>query len=223
VFKSYPTLELVSLPTSKLTAGRVTLFRFKVTAGAEEDIGIAKFTFRVATSSATAQLDMIDNANIYVYTDSGFSVAASGVQSDGAISSTNVDLTDHWASASSDLQLWAENSSNASTTVVVPKGNVRYLAIKADALTAGTQFSVSTQLQGDSKFVSNLTATPFKATASTSYLGTTTYIEAQADNDFIWRPFSTTTAQSIDANDYATGYGIPGLPNVNTDTQVMTQ
>ncbi|MFY9463104.1 MAG: peptidoglycan-binding protein [Candidatus Sungiibacteriota bacterium] len=241
--KSYPTLELVNLSSTKLTAGRVDLFRFKVTAAPEGDVGIAKFTLRIATSSATNQLDMIDNVNIYVYTDSGFSTTATGVQSDGAMLGTSVDLTGSanstgistsWASASTDIEVWAENSSSASTTVVVPAGSTRYFAVKADATTAGTQFSVATQLQGDAKFAANLTATPYTGNsdsqiASSTYMASTTYLREPGVStpavsyDFVWRPFSTTTAQSNTANDFSTGYGIQGLPNLNTSTQILTQ
>ena len=232
VYKSYPTLELVSLPNTHLTAGRVDLFRFKITAAPEGDVGVAKFTFRIATSSATSQIDMIDNVNMYVYTDSGYSTVASGVQSDGALLASSIDLTGlvntagqgtSWVSAATDIQVWAENSSAASTTVVIPAGGTRYFSIKGDATTAGTQFSVSTQLQGDTKFVSDLDSTAFTPTASTTFLATTTRLNTAGDNDFVWRPFSTTTTQSINANDYSTGYGIPGLPNTNTNAQIMTQ
>ena len=232
VYKSYPTLELVPLPNTHLTAGRVDLFRFKITAAPEGDVGVAKFTFRIATSSATSQIDMIDNVNMYVYTDSGYSTVASGVQSDGALLASSVDLTGlvntagqgtSWVSAATDIQVWAENSSAASTTVVIPAGGTRYFSIKGDATTAGTQFSVSTQLQGDTKFVSDLDSTAFTPTASTTFLATTTRLNTAGDNDFVWRPFSTTTTQSINANDYSTGYGIPGLPNTNTNAQIMTQ
>jgi hypothetical protein len=235
VVKSYPTLALVDLPTTKLVSGRPDLFRFKITAAPEGDVGIAKFTFRIATSSATYQVDMVDNVNIYAFTDSTYSTVATGVQTDGAISSTNLDLSTKWGSSSTDIELWAENSSSASTTVVVPAGQTRYFAIRGDVTTAGTQFSVSTQLQGDAKFVSNLAATPYRGNiaspvASSTYLASSTYVGGTTvgDNDFVWRPFSTTTAINAAGGaltdlDYANGYGVPGLPNNNTNAQILTQ
>ncbi|TSD04504.1 MAG: hypothetical protein Greene071436_132, partial [Parcubacteria group bacterium Greene0714_36] len=69
-YKSYPTMEQVPFTsTGALTAGRKDLLRFKISAAPEGDVGIAKLTARIATSSATAQLDMIDNVNVYVFTD----------------------------------------------------------------------------------------------------------------------------------------------------------
>lgn len=231
VYRSYPTVELVTFSgTSQLTAGRRDLLKFKITASPEGDVGIAKLTYRISTTSATALLAMLNNTNVYVFTDSGFAVVATGLQSDGAMSQTNLTLTDHWASASTDLNVWAADSSNASTTVVVPAGGTRYFVVRGDATLAGATYSASTQLQGDTSFVANLTRDaccssggwPHSAATST-YMGTTTYIDTKADNDFIWRPFSTTTAQSLTANDYSTGYGIPGLPNTNTNSQIITQ
>lgn len=228
-FKSYPTFELIPFSgTSQLTAGRRDLLKFKVTASPEGDVGVAKVSYRIATTSATAQLDMIANTNVYAFTDSAFSTVATGIQSDGALAQVNLSAQ-RWASASTDQEIWAADSANASTTVVVPAGSSRYFVIRGDATLAGSTYSVSTQVQGDAKFTANLASAgpyqgnPAAAIASSTYLATTTYLQAELENDFVWRPFSTTTSQSINANDYANGYGIPGLPNTNTNTQIITQ
>ena len=58
-------------------------------------------------------------------------------------------------------------------------------------------------------------------------MATTTYLReplaSVASYDFVWRPFSTSTTMDIAANDYSTGYGIPGLPTSNTNTQILTR
>ena len=229
VYKAYPVFALLPLPTTKLTAGRADLFRFKITAvgPAESKVGIHKISFRIATSSATAQVDMIDNVNIYAYTDSGFSTAVSGLQGDGSMSQNNLDLTPSgtglntpWASASTDLAIYAQNSSAASTTVDIAAGSSVYFSIKGDVTTAGSTYSVSTQLQGDAKFASGASAT---GASLGTFLSTTSPIEAAGDNDFIWRPYSTTTDHSAVANDFSNAYGVPGLPAINTNVQTLTQ
>lgn len=225
VLKSYPTFAVLSI-SDKLVSGRRDLMRFTITAKNTGDIGIYKFTVRIATSSATAQADMVDNVNIYAYTDSSFSTPVSGVQSDGALSDVDVGLQQGttkyqtpWASASTDINVYAMNASAASTTVVVPAGQTRYFVVRGDVTTAGSTYSASTQIQGDASFVSPLTSTASYGT----YLATTTYIDQSADNDLIWRPFSTTTTQAAAANDYLNGYGIPGLPTTNSSAQILTQ
>ncbi|OGZ97629.1 MAG: hypothetical protein A3J10_03095 [Candidatus Sungbacteria bacterium RIFCSPLOWO2_02_FULL_54_10] len=243
--RSYPTLDLVSFTSGgALTSGRRDLLKFKISAPVEGDVGIAKLTARIATTSATAQLGMIDNVNVYVFTDSTFATPVTGLQTDGAMLQTSIDITGlegspstAWASASTDIEFWAADADNASTTVVIPAGGTRYFVLRGDATLAGATYSVSTQLQGDAKFAADLTTGAcctsggFPHTAATStYMATTTYLREPANKttpavsyDFVWRPFSTTTAQSNLANDFSTGYGIPGLPTTNTNSQVITQ
>ena len=220
------------------------MLKFKISAPVEGDVGIAKLTARIATTSATAQLGMIDNVNVYVFTDSTFATPVTGLQTDGAMLQTSIDITGlegspstAWASASTDIEFWAADADNASTTVVIPAGGTRYFVLRGDATLAGATYSVSTQLQGDAKFAADLTTGAcctsggFPHTAATStYMATTTYLREPANKttpavsyDFVWRPFSTTTAQSNLANDFSTGYGIPGLPTTNTNSQVITQ
>lgn len=255
VYKSYPTLEPIPFTsTGALSAGRRDLLKFKITAAPEGDVGIAKFTVRIATTSATAQRNMIDNVNVYAFTDSTFSTVATGVQTDGAFLPTSVVISSpdttgtfasSWASASTDINIWAANASNASTTLTIPAGSTRYFVVRGDATLAGSTYSVSTQLQGDAKFVASLgggAAGPYcvtggcaNGTASSTYMGTTTYIDsvvtsATTNNNFVWRPYSTTTAIGTVSGgtvltdiDYTTGYGVPGLPTTNINPQSIAQ
>lgn len=236
VYKAYPTYADVSLSDTKLVAGRRDLKKFKITAvgPAGAQIGIEKITFRVATSSVTAQVDMIDNVNVYAFTDSNFSNAVSGVQTDGALSDANLDLSftstakynTPWVSSATDLSIYAMTSAAASTTLAIPAGETRYFAIRGDSTTAGATYSASTQVQGDAAYV-GVVGTTALGSVGYSNLATTTVIDAfnaaTTQNNFIWRPFSTTTTQSQTANDYSTGYGIPGLPTTNTAAQILTQ
>lgn len=249
VFKSHPTIAVLAQPSgSKLTSGRIDLFRFSVTAHGNGPVGIYKFTVRIATTSATAQSDMIDKLNIYAYTDSAFSSPVSGLQNDGAMMDVDVDLSNEiwqvgstttkynrpWVTSATDIDVFAMDSSAASTTVVVPAGSTRYFVVRGTATLAGSTYSVSTQLQGDATAAGlRNTAILFSGQASTSFLATSTFLDggprggafatSTHDNDLIWRPFSTTTAQSASANDYTNGYGIPGLPTGNTQAWVLAQ
>lgn len=255
VYKSYPTMEVIPFTsTGALSAGRKDLLKFKITAAPEGDVGIAKLTVRIATTSGTAQRNMIDNVNIYAFIDSGFSTVATGVQTDGALLPTSVVISSpdttgtfpsSWASASTDINIWAATSGNASTTITIPAGGTRYFVVRGDATLAGATYSVATQLQGDSKFVASLggggagaycvTGGCANGLASTTYMGTTTYIDSvvtsgTANNNFVWRPYSTTTAIGTNTGstvltdiDYTTGYGVPGLPSSNTNQQSIAQ
>ena len=118
-------------------------------------------------------------------------------------------------------------SAAASTTAVIPAGQTRYFAIRGDVTLAGVTYNVNTFLLGDSKFLAQLASGPDTKVTPNTFLATTTFITnaAAADNNFIWRPFSTTSDQTGSDNlrDFSTGYGIVGLPNAGTSRQVLTQ
>ncbi len=229
VVKSVPTFAKIDLTDTKLVAGRRDLYAFKVTASPNGPVGINKVTIRIATSSATAQLDMVDNVNVYAFTKSNYESGsqASGIQSDGAFLQTSKDLTLQWVSASTDLSFHPHDGSNASTTVTIGTGETYYFVVRGDVTLAGTTYNVSTQLQGDARFYTPATR-PFwvsAGNATTTLLATSTYFDNPADatlDDFIWRPHSTTSNKSNTANDYLNGYGIPGLNAINTNSQILS-
>lgn len=224
VFKSVPTITFPGLSDTVLSAGRKDLFRFNVTAAPGGQVGIQRISVRISTSSATASSDMVDAVNAYAYEDSSYSTAVSGIQSDGAFMSGSLDLTANWASNATQFDISAADSANASTTVVVPAGATRYFVVRGDvANLAGASYSVATVLEGDASYSANVYANSF-GTATTTYLATSTYLfNTSAQNDFIWRPFSTTTAQSMNANDFANGYGLSGLPSGSSNSQTLNK
>ncbi|MBI2096204.1 MAG: peptidoglycan-binding protein [Candidatus Taylorbacteria bacterium] len=236
VVKSVPSFEKIDFTDTKLVAGRRDLFKFKVTASANGQVGINKLTFRIATSSATSQINMIDALNVYAYTSSSYSSGSevTGIQTDGAFLQTSKDLSSNdngtpnlWASASTDLSFHPHDSANASTTVSIPAGQTYYFVLRGDVTLAGTTYNVSTQLQGDNRFYTPATR-PYWVSgggATTTLLATSTYFDNSADatlDDFIWRPHSTTSNRSNTANDYLNGYGVPGLGAVNTNAQILS-
>ncbi|MEK7088262.1 MAG: peptidoglycan-binding protein [Patescibacteria group bacterium] len=226
VFRSIPTLALVDLPNNgRLTGARPDLMRFKITASPTGDIGIYRFTFRLSTSSGIT----INNLNVYAFEDSSFSTPISGVQTDGSLalnSLSTTGLTDA-NTKSQDYEIGAATAANASTTVVVPAGLTRYFVLRGDTSSLGSTYSVSSQLQGDADFNNiPIDTSVIINNATTTYLASTTGTDLYGNDDFIWRPFSTSTTQAAGAsnaaNDYADGYGVPGLPTTNTTAQTGT-
>jgi hypothetical protein len=237
VLKSVPTVKFISLPTgtSLNSASDKPLYRFSVTASpGGNGIGISKFTFRFATSSATAQ-KILDNINVKVYADSAFSsIAANGIQNDGTMMATDKDLEGlDPTSTSRDVEIYAETVANASTTVQIPAGGVRYFEVIGDVTLsgAGATYAVTTQLQGDATFYAQIV--PYAgATSSTgggsatslgSFLATSTaFVNLSDQDDFIWTPNSTTTQTTRTANDFSNGYGVSGLPASNLTPQTLS-
>jgi hypothetical protein len=191
-----------------MTAGNLSLYRFSVKADAAGDIGISKFTVRIATSSATAGTK-VDNVNIYAYTDSLFSTPVSGIGSAGQFLQTA--LTGAWVDSSSDLEIYAETTAVASTTVQVPAGQTRYFEVRGDVTVAGTTYSVSTQIQGDAAYPS-----------LSGFMDSAANIDGVTHDDFLWAPNATTTV-GVTANDWTNGYGVAGLPSTNMTAEILTQ
>lgn len=235
VFKAVPTITYPALTQTTLNNGTMDLFRFNVAAPSQGQIGIAKVTFRISTSSGTTQTLLVDSLNVYAYTDSGYNTPVTGVQSDGAFLVTAADTENsNWASSNTQLDIGAETTASASTTVIVPANTTRYFVLRGTITGSIAGSSVTTYMEGDSAFYSKADnpVVDLLSSATTTYLApynATTSAAASAGliaathNDFIWRPFSTTTSQSNTANDYANGYGIPGLSVGSSNGQTLSR
>ncbi len=207
VFKSFPTFAKLSVPTNTLNNGEQSLLRFSISSNSAGDSGIYKFTLHVATTTAT-----VTGINIRAYTDSSFSTPVSGLTSDGSMLQTNLTGT-AWASSATDLEVFAQNASGASTTVQVPAGQTRYFNVIGTVAGAVTGASVQTQLQGDAAY-------PQLA----SFMGTALQVnnDAGSNNDFIWSPNATSTSVNA-SNDWTNGYGLVGLPAANMSAEVLSK
>ncbi len=198
MYRSFPTLTKVDVPTNTLDNGQKSLLRFKVSADSAGDVGLYKVTIRLATTTAT-----VSGLNVYAYTDSGFSTPVSGLRTDGAMLTTDSNAT--WASSATDLEI-------VSTAVIqVPAGGDRYFDVKGTVAGAASGASVSTQLQGDAAFP-----------ALAGFMDSATNIDGDTNDDFVWSPNATTTSGST-ANDWTNGYGISGLPAANMTAEVLSK
>ena len=208
MFKTYPTIARVSAPTNTLNNGTMSLARFKITANSTGDVGLYKFTIRISTTTAT-----VSSVNAYVYTDTGFSNAVSGIGSAGKMLNTDLVMSTVWASASTQLEIYPQTTAGASTTLQIPAGVSRYFDVTGTIAGATSGASVSTQVEGDAAY-------PQLATLMGSYL--TVEDDAGSHNDFIWSPNATTTTV-ISVVDWANGYGVSGLPSANLTAEVLSK
>jgi len=220
VFKSVPTVAKIAVPTNTLSNGEQSLLRFRVTADAVGDVGIYKFTLRIATTTAS-----VTGVNVYAYTDSAFSTPVSGLSSQGQMLATDLLASGNttWVSASTDLNVTAQTSAAADTVVQVPAGQSRYFEVRGTVAGATTGASVSTQLQGDSAYASTTSSGLCLADSTKCFMESATQIDADTSNDdFIWSPNSTTSVTAA-AKDFANGYGVPGLPTTNLTAEVLSR
>lgn len=202
MFNSLPTFTKLSVPTNNLVNGGGNIFyRFSITADSAGDIGIYKLTFQVATSGVR-----ISVANIYAYTDSGFSTPVPGVRVDGALRQSDIDGLQNVT----DVNVVVQNGSGVNTALQIPPGTTRYFEIRGVVILEDTNPAVLTSLRGDAAYPSLPTL-----------MGTASDVDNGIHDDFIWSPNATTTS-SLNHRDWTNGYGVLGLPFVNMTPEVLS-
>jgi hypothetical protein len=222
MFQSFPTFAKVALSTNTLANGERSLLRFSVTADdsvAGRGIQVYKFTLRFATTTA-----ILASPNIFAYTDSGFSIPVSGLTSDGSMESTAPNMTTEWASSSTDVAVYANTSTGASTTIQIPDGGTRYFEVRGTISNSAAGASISTQLQGDANFpaiLALMSSTTANIQDSMIDGGASNKLSSVND-DFLWSPNATTTAD-LDSDDWTNGFGLIGLPSANMTAEVLSQ
>ncbi|KKW19240.1 MAG: hypothetical protein UY63_C0017G0017 [Parcubacteria group bacterium GW2011_GWA2_51_10] len=210
MFRSYPTIAQLNSPSTTLVGGtNIELLRFSITASGnmgQADLGIqlSEITINAASStgSSVSGTTTVENFDVYAFTDSGMSQGVPGF-TNGLI----YDGTDGVGPT-------GDNEFELSSVLDIPNGTTYYFKVVADVtLTAGTgTFSgfITAKLVGDSDYPSLSTLMSDEAT-----------IDAlSAGDNFIWSPNSTTTestsALARAKLDWASGYGVPGLPSTGT-------
>ena len=132
VYNTFPTVALDTLGSTGVADGR--LMRFKVTANAADKVGLGKFSFSVATTSAT-----VTNVQLFAFTDTSYSNAVSGQGSSGQIGSTQATIpTGTTFTIAPDLN-----------AVQVAAGTTVYFELRASVSGVTTGSSVVTTLKGD--------------------------------------------------------------------------
>ncbi|MDP7365687.1 MAG: hypothetical protein QGH83_00295 [Candidatus Pacebacteria bacterium] len=201
-FRSVPTIEKIALSTSESTlsngSGR-TLMKWKVSADSAGDIGVSKFTFTFATTTAT-----LDTLDVFAYSDSGFNNPVTGLYSgSGDFSPTDKDLEDPWADATTQFDFTAHNSSSASTTVQVPAGGSIYFILKGTVTGSASGAAITATMQGDAAYPT--------AGFTNNLLYTTNALnidDLDTHDDFLWSSNATQTPAAITDGDWSNGYGV---------------
>src|SRR3989344_1956861 len=207
VFEAYPTFAAVTgWQPSSLSNGDQPLFRFSVKANGG-DVGIYKFTIRMATTSVD-----VTSLNMFGYTDSVFSSPVAGVNTpSGQLASSTSPLNVN--DSNSDIPVLVNDASGATKILNVPSGSTYYFEVRGTVANANASGdSVSIQLQGDGSSYSGPSAQMSQAVD----------VEYFVDDDFIWTPNSTTTVTAT-YNDFTNGYLLPGLPTSNMNAQVLSR
>lgn len=203
MFKSFPIVSKVLVPTNTLSNGHMSIYRFKVSSNSVGNVGLYKFTLQVATSATT-----ITSLNVNAYLDSDFLVSVSGVNAGGKLMDKDIS----GFSNKSDINILIDRN-GLPVSLQVPAGETRYFDVTATISGVAVGSSISTQLQGDSAY-------PKLTTLMGTYLGIEK--EAGKNNDFVWSP-NATTSSTITHRDWTNGYGVSGLPSANLTAEVISR
>ena len=219
--KTHPTLERLSVSSNSLVNGEMVLYRFKVTADAADDLGLARVTFRVSsTTVATTSL-----FKLYAYSDSGFSTSAYAIN---PVHNRTLDIVGEnvWDGkegtvADSKIVFYFNPVANANPgasvltheALNVPAGASRYFELRGTVASATAGDAVAVALLGDASFASNTNLVNRQ---------TGDAVDGATNDDFIWSPNTTTTAATT-TNDWLAGFQVPGLPSVEMTQQNFTK
>ncbi|MBI5003899.1 peptidoglycan-binding protein [Candidatus Kaiserbacteria bacterium] len=205
VFKSYPTIAKIAVPTTVLGTGAGQVFyRFSITANASGDVGLSTVGANIATSAVSTAngTTSVTALKLYAFTDSSFSSGVSGFVS-GLVSSLSA--------VNSGNNVLVINQSSLDK-LEIPAGSTYYFQVSGTvsqvAGTTGAAGTVSAYLSGDSAY------SPVATTLLAAQSGVT--------GNFIWSPNATTTSLTTHA-DWTDGYGVVGLPAGGTDTVTLTK
>ncbi|OGZ97017.1 MAG: hypothetical protein A2847_02775 [Candidatus Sungbacteria bacterium RIFCSPHIGHO2_01_FULL_50_25] len=220
--QTYPTLERLSVPSNTLANGEMTLYRFKVTADAADDLGLARVTFRVSSTSVATTSAF----KLFAYTDSGFSTNAYAINPVHSRASIDVVGENIWNGnegtvADSEIVFYFNPVANSNPgaslltheALNIPLGASRYFELRGTLSGVTTGDSITVALLGDASFASN-TNLVNRQTADA--------VDTATHDDFIWSP-NTTSTSATTTNDWLNGFQVPGLPSIEMSQQNFTK
>lgn len=192
-YKSVPTISKKTT-TVALVNGENTFFHFGVTADSAGDVGLYKFNFTVATTTAVV--------TSYVLTEVGGNIVAN--ESNGITVSTD----------GATLDIIVDSTPYGLSEVTIPAGQEKTFKLTAQVTGSIAGSSISTTLNGDASYPawSDMTPTPFTASTTPTLL--------EGENDFIWSDVSA-TSHGINTEDWLNGYKVDGFSAISS--QVLSK
>lgn len=242
IVKAYPTLERLAVPVNTLTNGDMDLYRFKVTAPADGDIGLFKFSFRISSTTIATT----SSFRLFAYTDSGFSSQAYAINPINSndvscvegnslerenITNCNANTSPIKSASTSQVSIFFDPVTNTPSTpaaeaIQVPSGQSRYFKLVGNVARSTVGDAITVALVGDASFFPTLAAPP-GGVGNTPPAGIaadtlSTAAVASSSAFFVWSPDSTSTSV-VTTNDWLNGYLLPGLPSTEMSQQSFSK
>ncbi len=195
VVKSAPTVTVLSLPSTVLASDTVTIFKFSVTADANEDVTLARITPYITFSDSDSGNELnMSAATLKVYDMSAPSTALN--TADNALSSTT--------------GAFGINFTTSTALPTIGKGTTKTFEVRADFVGVETSDSVSV------KFVQDAGALATAATVVGTGAQATTGETDATLNRFIWSDNSADT-DAFTSTEWMNSYLLP-----NWDTKSLS-
>lgn len=223
--KTKPTIATATGNTS-LTNGTIELYRFTVTADANEDVAIKKIPFDVVLNDASGVTLKVNTFNIYdsaasntALTGVKFFYNSDGITGTGADAdlttggATNASITAESYSGSVANAIWGwDTTVTTPTELLVPAGATKTYLVKALVANSAINDSIQVRIQGEDS-TEVLTAYPvMDATADSIVIVN----GDDTDSDFMWSDYSDATHGSVidvtTYTDWTNGYLVKTLP-----------
>ncbi|TSA45465.1 hypothetical protein D4R52_02410 [bacterium] len=217
LYKSVPTWQTVALPTSTLSNGINSLYKFKLTADSKGDIGFYKASFAISTTTATVtQFQLFEEPNttnsVNLTTNSTRTVTTNGTApaplvnaSDGKGGQYAVDIL---------FDTGTSGVANGGEYRVIPAGTSKTFELRGYVSSSTTGSQVSVVERGDSAFV---TSYPFCAGGAAAG-NTCSGISDQEQGKFVWSDlaYGNNTSTATDTAEWTNGYLVVGMTTTST-------
>ena len=214
VFKSLPTVSMATV-SNKISGNAVVmdLMKFNIKADAAGPIGVAKFTFQIATTTVS-----LSNKGFYLYESSNPTILGNNLANtnDFHVVTTNAGSIIEARFDVNNDDPSSRNQPGLTEDLIISAGTMRYFTLQGsisgghDAIASNE--SIATSLLGDSWFAS---------TKPVNIAG----IDGSAEDDLIWSDLNFDQYSSSTATQTAgwfNGYRVPGIENTTSTPQVVT-
>lgn len=197
VYRTFPNITKLSVPTLTLNNGKQTLLNFKIAANSreimsvsKENISIGKLTLRISTTTVN-----ILGLNVYMACDSGSGYVVGGGRADRALLAKDLTVLPY----NKDIDIYPQTLTGVNSSVHIPAGKTCDFNVVGTIKGATTGSSIMTSLVGD--------LSPVNPNGGTTAFGV---IDSIKDNNFIWSP-NTSSIPALTTSDWLNGYLVPGI------------
>ncbi|MDD5031777.1 MAG: hypothetical protein PHR36_01895 [Patescibacteria group bacterium] len=219
--KTKPTIATAALSTTALTDGTVELYRFTVTADANEDVSIKKIPFDVMLNDASTTNLKVDT--FAIYDNASPSVALTGVRfftadvagtgAKASLASTAASISSQTYSGTRAVALWGYDTTvTTPNELLISAGTTKTYIVKARVASSAINDSIQMRIGAED-------STALKTSYPILHATQLAVVSGDTAADFLWSDYSNSANHSavVDVNatgddDWINGYLVQTIP-----------